>query len=324
MRPIDNFEYPAELKPVFEKAKKLEWITVAYLLSTAAVVYLTMGNSQAMKTAWFEDMLSLTPSLSFLIASRVFHKKPNKDFPYGYHRVVSIAYLCSAVALFAVGAFLIFDSTATLIKQEHPTIGIKVIFGQEVWLGYLMIAAMLYGTFPAMILGRMKLPLAKKLHEKNLYTDAEMNKADWMTASAAILGVLGIGLGWWWADAVAALVIAFDILKDGYSNLKQAVFDLMDEQPKTVDDQKTDPLLHQVQAILKHQPWIQKFSFRMREEGHIYLGEAYVVPSEETGLVARLEQLSEELENLHWRIQEIVIMPVRDLPDEPGAGGDLV
>ncbi len=31
----------------------------------------------------------------------------------------------------------------------------------------------------------------------------EMNRADWLTAGAAILGVAGIGVGLWWADAVA-------------------------------------------------------------------------------------------------------------------------
>ncbi|RNI21773.1 cation diffusion facilitator family transporter [Rufibacter latericius] len=314
MKTISRFEYPEELQPVFKKAKKLEWITVAYLISTALVVYLTMGNSQAMKTAYFEDLLSLTPSVSFLIASRIFHKKPNKDFPYGYHRVVSIAYLCSALALFSVGAFLIYDSSATLIKQEHPTIGIKVIFGHEIWLGYLMMAAMVYSTVPAMVLGRLKLPLAKKLHEKNLYTDADMNKADWMTGAAAIPGIIGIGMGWWWADSVAALIISLDIIKDGYTNLKQAVFALMNQVPKNVDDQKTDPLLLEIEHKLTHQPWIKEHMFRLREEGHIYQGEAFVVIQDEVNLTQRLEKLSEEISDLNWRVQEFVIMPVRELP----------
>ena len=58
-----------------------------------------------------------------------------------------------------------------------------------------------------------------------------MNKADWMTGAAAIGGILGIGLGWWWADAVAAAFISLDILHDGYINLRQAVFDLMNQIP---------------------------------------------------------------------------------------------
>lgn len=144
----------------------------------------------------------------------------------------------------------------TLIQAEHATIGTVVLFGHQVWLGYLMIAALLWGTFPAMVLGRVKLPLAKKLHEKNLYTDAKMNKADWMTAAAAIFGVLGIGMGWWWADAVAALFISVDIVHDGYTNLRQAVFVLMDQVPKAVSNQKTDPLVEEIKETLAKQNWI--------------------------------------------------------------------
>jgi cation diffusion facilitator family transporter len=275
-----------------------------------------MGNSQAMKTAWFEDLLSLTPSASFLIASRLALKEPNGDFPYGYHRAASIAYLCSAVALLAVGGFLLVDSTITLLKAEHPTIGTVVLFGKQVWLGYLMIAAMLWSTFPSLYLGLKKLPLAEQLHDKNLYTDAEMNKADWMTAVAAIVGVVGIGFGLWWADAAAAAIISLDIVRDGYSNLKQAVFDLMNQVPKTVDEKKPDPLIRQVQDTLKKHDWVRDSTIRLREEGHVYFGEGFVVCADGADLAGKLEDLSREVEGLDWRIQEFVITPVRQLPQE--------
>ncbi|MDX5346329.1 MAG: cation diffusion facilitator family transporter [Hymenobacteraceae bacterium] len=316
MKKLQKFEFPDELVPVFKKARRLEWITIAYLISTAVLVYLTMGNSQAMKTAWFEDLISLTPSISFLVASRFITKEPNSQFPYGYHRVVSIAYLCSAVALFAVGCFLIFDSAMTLIKTEHATVGTVVLFGHQVWLGYLMIAAMVWGTIPAIILGRKKLPLAKKLHDKNLFTDAKMNKADWMTAAAAIFGILGIGLGWWWADAAAALVISVDILHDGFTNLKQAVFDLMDEVPKTVSKQKRDPLIDKVKESLSEKSWVKAVSIRLREEGHVYTGEGFVVPVSEQNLVQHIESAIEDVKKLDWRMQDFNIVPVKELKEE--------
>lgn len=316
MKRFSRFQYPEELEKEFKKAKRLEWITIIYLISTAVVVYLTMGHSQAMKTAWFEDMISLTPSISFLIVARIFRKLPTKNFPYGYHRSVSIAYLCSSLALFAVGSFLVYDAVVTLVRAEHPTVGIVVLFGTPIWLGYLMIAAMLWGTFPAYILGQKKLPIASKLHGKILYADAKMNKADWMTAASAIFGVIGIGLGWWWADAVAALIISVDIIHDGYTNLKQAVFDLMDQVPKTVNDQEADPLLKEVRQKLAEQEWIKEFSFRLREEGHVYVGEAFVVPVHEERLMQQIEKTAEAIKHLDWRLWEFVITPVSKLNQE--------
>lgn len=81
MKKVQNFEFPPELVPVFKKAKQLEWLTVIYLLVTLVIMYLTMGNSQAMKIAWVEDVISLVPSLSFLIASRIFVKPTTIEFP---------------------------------------------------------------------------------------------------------------------------------------------------------------------------------------------------------------------------------------------------
>lgn len=319
MKKLKRFEYPPELVPDFERAKRLEWITVAYFLSSALGIYLTMGNSQTMKTAWYDDVLSLTPPISFLVASRVFKKAPNKEFPYGYHRAVSIAYLCSVLALFALGAFLVIDSSISLFKTEHPTIGTVVLFGHQIWLGYLMLAALLWSTVPSVILGRKKLPLAKKLHEKNLYTDADMNKADWMSGAAAMLGVVGIGLGWWWADSAAALLISVDIVHDGFTNLKQAVFDLMDQIPKTVSNEKPDPLLDKVRDTLAGQAWIKEFSFRLRENGHIYLGEGFVVPAHQENLTQLIASTARTIEQLDWRIQEFVLMPIRELPEDESA-----
>lgn len=316
MKKVQNFEFPEELVPVFKKAKRIEWITVAYLISTAIIMYLTMGNSQAMKTAWFEDIISLTPSISFLIASKIFTKPTTKEFSYGYHRVVSIAYLCSALALFAVGCFLIIDSAIVLIKREHPTIGTVVLFGKSVWLGYLMIAALLWGSIPVVYLGRKKLPLAEKLHEKNLYTDAQMNKADWMTGIAAIFGILGIGIGWWWADAAAAGIISLDILHDGFTNLKQAVFDLMNQTPKTVNQQKPDPLIDKIKETLARQAWIKGHMIRMREEGHVYFGEGFIIAASGINLTKEIENTKSEVEKLDWRIQEFIITPVEELPEE--------
>src|SRR5690625_6182747 len=72
--------------------------------------------------------------------------------------------------------------------------------------------------------------LAKELHDRVLYADADMNKADWMTAVGGIVGILGIGLGLWWADSVAALFISGSILYDGLRNMRSAVRALIDRK----------------------------------------------------------------------------------------------
>ncbi|HEX2087395.1 MAG TPA: hypothetical protein VHF89_17060, partial [Solirubrobacteraceae bacterium] len=62
-------ELPDELQPVMRRAIRLEWITIAYMASAVVVVGVTLGQSQAMKAVWVEDVLSLFPPIAFLIAA---------------------------------------------------------------------------------------------------------------------------------------------------------------------------------------------------------------------------------------------------------------
>ena len=308
-------ELPPNKQETHARAVKLEWLTIAYLLSAVFFIYLTLGSSQAMKAAWLEDLLSLVPSIAFLVAARYRHRAPNEEFAYGYHRSVSIAYLCASVALFAMGFFLLYDSIMALLSFEHPSIGTVQLFGHQIWLGWLMLLALLWSAIPAAIIGRMKIPLARELHDKVLFGDAKMNKADWLTAGAAMIGVIGIGLGFWWADATAAAFISLDILHDGYTNLKAVVSDLMDSRPKTVDNKALDPLPARTETELKKLRWVRDAAARFREEGHIFNGEIFVVPTSDEGLTERLADAQKSLKTLDWRIGDVVLVPVSDLSE---------
>jgi len=307
-------ELTPERRETLRRARRLEWITIAYLVSAVGLLALVLGSSQAMKTAWFEDLLSLIPPIAFLVSERYNAKAPTKRFPYGFHRTVSVAHLCAALALFAMGGYLFVESVAKLVAAEHPTIGAITLFGQTFWLGWLMLPALLWSGLPAVILGRLKMPLARDLHNKVLYADADMNKADWLTAAAAMVGVVGIGFGLWWADAAAAALISLDITKDGLKNLRHAVNDLMDQAPTTVAHDDLDPLRDRVEATLAQLPWVRDAEVRLREEGQVYFGEAFVIPSEDTDLTEKIQEALEELKDLDWRVHDVAIMPVKELP----------
>jgi divalent metal cation (Fe/Co/Zn/Cd) transporter len=199
MRRSRSAELPPELQQTLRKARRLEWLTIAYLVSAVVLLALVLGSSQALKTAWAEDLLSLIPPIAFLLAMRFNSRAPTERFPYGFHRIVSIAHLCSALALFVMGTYLLIESIIKLVTAEYPTINSVELFGQTIWLGWLMLPALAWSGLPAVFLGRAKIPLAEELHNKVLYADAKMNKADWLTAGAAMVGIVGIGFGLWWA-----------------------------------------------------------------------------------------------------------------------------
>ena len=317
MRYPGGSELPLELQDVHRKAVRLEWISIGYLITAIAAIYFTLGSSQAMKGAWLEDLVSLAPPIAFLVAARVRYKHPNRDFPYGYHRAVEVAYLIAALSLLAMGLFLIVDSALKLLHGDHPPIGMVELFDWQVWLGWLMIAALLYSAIPVAIIGRIKTGLAAQLHDKVLYADSKMNRADWLTAVAALVGVVGIGFGLWWLDAVAAIVIGLDIAHDGVRYSGAAVKDLLDGRPRRYDEKAVHELVGEVRDTVAGLEWIDHAAVRMRELGHVLAVEVLAVPRDTENLRDRVEEAVERIRALDWKLQDVVVSVVREIDGAP-------
>jgi cation diffusion facilitator family transporter len=317
MRVQGPYQLPEDKERLRRRAARLEWVSLGWMASIVVVVGLAMGSSQAMKAAWVEDLLSLVPPVAFLVASRIESRPPSERFPYGYRRAKGISFLIAAVALLVFGALLLADSLVALLSTEHPTVGTLQVAGRTIWMGWLMAAALLYSVVPPMILGRRKLLLASKLHDKTLHADASMNRADWLTGVAGIGGILGVGLGWWWADAVAAGIISLDVLHDGVVNVRRVVEDLMDRRPQTVGGDEPHPVATRLRLELETLPWVHRAEVRLREDGQVLIGEAFLVvgdPGADADLPARLARAGELARGVDWRVHEVVVTVVPDLP----------
>jgi divalent metal cation (Fe/Co/Zn/Cd) transporter len=210
---------------------------------------------------------------------------------------------------------MLYDSSMALINQEHPTLGHFNLFGWYLWSGWVMIAALIYSMIPPIILGHMKLPLAKELHEKTLHADATMNKEDWLTAGAAILGIFGIGMGWWWIDAVAAGFISIDVLADGVTNVRRAMADLMDHRPTGVEKGEPLNIEQRLRQELQRLPAVIDVAVRLREEGHVFSGEIFVVLRDEQNVAVQLKALAEYATEIDWRLYNLVVMPVESVEE---------
>ena len=310
-------DLPPEQQKALKSAVRWEIFTICYTSVTIAVVALVVGNSQAMRTAWIEDMLSLTPQIAFLVALIFVRRRPTRRHPYGLHRAMGVGHLVAGVALLVIGANLAVESVIGLIGGEHPTIGTVRVFGQTIWLGWLMVAVMVVVVVgPVFIYGPAKARLAPVLHNKLLYADADMAKADWQTNVASIVGVLGIGMGAWWLDGAAAIFISLGIVWDGWRNTKGAVLDLMDQRATTYDDRNAHPLAGRIVQQLREQRWVADAAVRVRDLGQVFQVEAFVVPARRRVTVADVDAASSMIAELDWKVQDVVVIPVSKLPAE--------
>ena len=93
----------------------------------------------------------------------------------------------------------------------------------------------------------------------------------------------------------------------------------MNCMPKQVDEKAYDYLVFEVQDMFNHLEWVERAEVRLREEGQVYFGEAFVVPKEnesDTDLMDKIDEAIKKAKALHWRIFDLTVSPVKDIPDE--------
>jgi divalent metal cation (Fe/Co/Zn/Cd) transporter len=108
------------------------------------------------------------------------------------------------VTFFVLTAYLVAESTHDLIARARPGTPLA---------GIVVSAAALL-VMPALALAKHRTGTA--LVNRTLVADAAESAFCALTSAAALLGVgLNAGLGWWWADPAAALVIAAQAVREG-------------------------------------------------------------------------------------------------------------
>jgi divalent metal cation (Fe/Co/Zn/Cd) transporter len=108
------------------------------------------------------------------------------------------------VTFFALVAYVAFDSIRALATRERPAVSPVGIA-----LTLVSIALMLW-------LAAAKGRVAAALGSRALAADAAQTTACWQLSVITLAGLgLNAGLGWWWADPIAALALCVPLTREG-------------------------------------------------------------------------------------------------------------
>ena len=64
-------------------------------------------------------------------------------------------------------------------------------------------------------------------------------------------------------------------------------------------------------TALRALPWVHEAELRLREEGHVLTGEAFLVVHSTEGLPAKLEEAQRVARAVSWRVYDVVVTVVR-------------
>jgi cobalt-zinc-cadmium efflux system protein len=125
-----------------------------------------------------------------------------------------------------------------------------------------------------------------------------------MTGLAGVAGILGIGFGLWWADAVAAGIISLSILRDGITALRIAAAELADGTPRALGKAEIAPDAAALIAALETR-W-PGAEVRVRESGRYLLAQVRGVGFDEA---VDLKALWPGDPQRSWRFAELAFVP---------------
>ena len=186
-------------------ALKLEYLTVSWNLieGVVAVAAATAASSVALLAFGIDSFVECTSGAVMIWRLRA-ERGAGPSSPAQVEAIERRAQKLVALSLFLLAAYVCFDAGTSLWRGEQPefsTVGVV--------LTSVSLAVMLF-------LARAKRRAAVALGSRALEADAFQTTACWWLSLAALVGMsLNGALGWWWADPVAAFVIAALVVKEG-------------------------------------------------------------------------------------------------------------
>jgi cation diffusion facilitator family transporter len=200
--------------------KGLLWASVVVACITIALKTLAwhLTDSVGLLSDAMESVVNLASAVFGLMMVTVAAKPPDEDHPYGHHKAEYFSSGFEGI-LIVVAALGIIWAASHRIFDPQPL--------EQVGLGLaLSVASSALNGLLAWVMFR-----AAKTHRSiALEADARHLVTDVWTSAGVVLGIALVSYsGWLWLDAVVAIGVALNILKEGWHLIWTASQGLMDE-----------------------------------------------------------------------------------------------
>ncbi len=195
----------------------------AGLAAAKAIVGLLTGSLAILSEAG-HSLLDLTATVLTYFAVRLSGKPADAEHQYGHGKVESVTALVETAFLFLLSAVVIWEALQRLTgAQPHAVEATAAAFA-------IIAASIVIDFFRARTLHRV----AKATSSEALAADALHFGSDMWSSIAVLVGLGGVALGYAWADATAALVVAIFICIAGLRLGRRTIDTLTDTAPAGV------------------------------------------------------------------------------------------
>lgn len=188
------------------RALRLEYTTIAWNLTESAIT-IGLGIAAASLALIGFGADSLVEVFASVVV--VWHLAPGHAHDHPERTALALRLVAAAFAVLAVTLAGI--AVRDLVSGREP--------GESPWgIAYLGLTVVVM-----FLLAWLKRRVAVRLDSAPMRAEATMSFLDGILAAATLLGLaLNAGLGWWWADPAAALVVAVAAVNEARENWEEA------------------------------------------------------------------------------------------------------
>ena len=186
------------------------------LTGLAELTIAVLSGSVGLLGDAIHNLSDVSTSLVVFVGLRISRRSASASHPYGWDRAEDIAGLGVALVIWMSAAFTAAVSIHKLLTHGNTT-----------HLGYGMAAAGV-GIAGNQLVARYKLRVGRQIQSATLVADARHSWLDALSSAGALVGLLGVAVGWHWADAVAGVILTGFICHVGYQVTRELIRHLMD------------------------------------------------------------------------------------------------
>jgi cation diffusion facilitator family transporter len=191
-------------------------VAMATIALRTAAWWLT--DSVALLSDALESLVNLAGATFALMMVVIAQRPADEDHPYGHHKAEYFSSGFEGMLIF-VAALLIIWAAGQRFFDPRPLLSIDLGIGLSLF-GSALNGAL---AFAMLRKARAERSIALEADARHLITDV-------LTSIGVVVGVIAVKLtGWLWLDPAAAMAVALNILREGFSLVRRSAGGLMDE-----------------------------------------------------------------------------------------------
>lgn len=223
---LHSHEHTREFDSALETNARGIWVlkvSLAVMMLTALfqVAIVASSGSVGLLADTIHNFSDALTALPLWIAFRLNLRPPNRRYPYGYGRAEDLAGVAIVLIIFGSALLAFYESIQKILHPEPLT-----------HLEWVALAA-LVGFVGNEAVAVFRLRVGREIGSAALVADGLHARVDGMTSLGVLLGVIGVWLGWPWADPAAGLFIGVAILaivRDAAREIWHRLMDAMDPE----------------------------------------------------------------------------------------------